>query len=285
VGFSAEPIRGAGVFDGIVGTGPFCSAGEGSIFHAAGAVPRKVYLNIVSDVEPGAGVQGWSFGVLLEGDGDVVSATTSGTAADRKENGGYWSGGFNKTELAMRGTAPGGRGAVTGVVLSLTEGTTLPPVGTESVLALEITGPVTGASVLSLEEGMTGSGQPVPNVITVNGSSLRACNQNTANVAIQHGHSDPPRVFRRGNANDDLRLDIADAIWLVNELYLEGPATPCPDDADANDDGLLDASDIVYLIEYLFRAGGSPPAPFPECGTDPTPDGLDFCFGPSIECG
>ena len=43
---------------------------------------------------------------------------------------------------------------------------------------------------------------------------------------------------------------------------------------DANDDGQPDVSDAVFLLRYLFSAGAPPPAPFPESGTDQTPDGL-----------
>jgi len=286
-GFSAEPIRGAPPFEGILGAGPYCTAEEGVIFHAANAGPVKVFLNIVSNLDDLGGVQGWSFSVFLAGDGDVLSATTAGTAADRQENGGLWSSGFNKTEysnLRLGGSSSESSGAISGVVLSLTEGTTLPPRGTESVLALEVTGPEAGTSFLFLRDGLRGSGQPVSNVITVGGDSRLACNQGTARVVIQHGHVDDSHLFTRGNANNDLDLDIADPIWIVNELYLQGPPAPCLDDADANDDGLLDASDVVFLIEYLFRAGASPPAPFSECGTDPTSDELS-CFGPSLECG
>ena len=286
-GFSVEAIRDRPLFDGIVGTGPYCLAEEGVLFHAANAGPLKVFVNIVSNLDDPEGVQGWSLSVLLEGDGDVLSATTAGTAADREENGGLWSSGFNKTEysdLRLGGQQQStSRGAISGIVLSLTEGTTLPPRGTESVLVLEVTGPESGTSVVSLRDGLRGSGQPVMNVFTVGGDSRFACNRGTARLAIQHGRADF-HLFIRGNANDDLGIDIADPIWIVNELYLDGPATACPDDADANDDGLLDASDVVYLIEYLFRAGVSPPAPFPECGADPTEDEVD-CFGPSLECG
>ena len=283
-GFSDRPIRGAAPFEGILGTGSFCTAGEGVIAHASNVGPITIYLNVVSRFEGAEGrVQGWSFSVPLEGVGDVVSATTAGTAADRKENGGLVSAGFAKTELSQYSGGGVRKGAVTGVVLSLTEGTTLPPRGTESVLALEITGPESGTSVLFLRDGLRGSGQPVSNVITVGGDSRLACNQGTTRLVIQHGHADS-HLFKRGNANNDLGIDIADPIWIVNELYLEGPATPCGDYADANDDGLLDASDVVYLIEYLFRAGASPPEPFRECGVDPTSDDVG-CFGPSLECG
>lgn len=283
IGFSEVPIRGAPPFEGILEPGPLCAAGEGSIRHFTENGPLPVYVNIISNLDPPSGVQGWSFGFRIQGDCDVLSATTAGTAADLKENGGLWNMGFNKTELINFPVQLGVKGAVTGVVLSLTEGTTLPPVGTETVLALRVSGPEGGSSTLRIFDGLRGSGQPVASVITVDGGSRRACNMTSARLFIEHIHGDDSHRFIRGNANGDLRFDIADPIWIVNELYLEGPPSQCPDDSDSNDDGIVDASDVVYLIEYLFRAGSSPPTPFLECGADPTPDETD-CFAPSLEC-
>jgi hypothetical protein len=48
----------------------------------------------------------------------------------------------------------------------------------------------------------------------------------------------------------------------------------CADAADANDDGIRDFSDVLDLGSFLFSGGPPPPAPFPDCGPDPTPDGL-----------
>jgi hypothetical protein len=148
------------------------------------------------------------------------------------------------------------------------------------VLALEIDSPEDGESFLFLKDGLRGSGQPVANHIDHLGRSRLVCNEETARVRIRH---DSHR-FIRGDANNNRWLDVGDAIWIVNELYLGGPVAACSDDADSNDDGQLDVSDVVYLLEYLFRAGRSLPAPFPECGIDPTPDDLS-CSGPSSGCG
>jgi len=50
---------------------------------------------------------------------------------------------------------------------------------------------------------------------------------------------------------------------------------PCADAADANDDGAFDISDPVFLLGFLFTLGPDPGPPFPDCGADPTGDGLD----------
>ncbi|MEC9475668.1 MAG: HYR domain-containing protein [Planctomycetota bacterium] len=82
--------------------------------------------------------------------------------------------------------------------------------------------------------------------------------------------------FRRGDANSDGSVDIADAIFMLYSLMLGGPASGCTDATDANDDGLHDISDIIYVLNYQFQNGGPPPAPGPvSCGIDMTPsDGL-----------
>jgi hypothetical protein len=79
--------------------------------------------------------------------------------------------------------------------------------------------------------------------------------------------------FKRGDANRDGRLDIADAIAALGYLFSSG-ALPCLDAADANDDGKLDVSDAVYLLAHLYAGGAPPPPPFPGPGDDRTPDAL-----------
>jgi len=97
----------------------------------------------------------------------------------------------------------------------------------------------------------------------------------------------PPRLlgFIRGNANDDGRVDIADAISLVQAVVpsLGGPPLACRAAGDANDDGGVNLVDAIFLINYLFRAGPAPPAPHPRCGlpldgsAGDCPDGSAFC--------
>jgi CD109 antigen len=81
-------------------------------------------------------------------------------------------------------------------------------------------------------------------------------------------------VFRRGDANRDQNLDIADPVAVLNYLFANG-ALVCLDAADANDDGRLNVADPVYLLAHLFATGAAPPPPAAEGGPDPTPDELD----------
>jgi hypothetical protein len=63
-----------------------------------------------------------------------------------------------------------------------------------------------------------------------------------------------------GDVNRDGLVDIADVVYLINYLFIEGPA-PIPQVAgDANYDFLVNIADVVYLINYLFIVG-----PLPSC--------------------
>jgi len=81
--------------------------------------------------------------------------------------------------------------------------------------------------------------------------------------------------FRRGDANDDALLNIADGVWLLNDLFQGGAHTDCDGANDANADGNVDAADAVYIFNYQFLDGSAPPAPFPGCGTDGDPAPTD----------
>ncbi|MEM7233991.1 MAG: hypothetical protein AAF517_17570 [Planctomycetota bacterium] len=79
--------------------------------------------------------------------------------------------------------------------------------------------------------------------------------------------------FRRGDANQDELLDIADGVTILSTLFL-GDAIGCSDAADPNDDGSMNVSDAVYILRHLFLAGPPPIAPYPDCGPDSTEDNL-----------
>ena len=45
--------------------------------------------------------------------------------------------------------------------------------------------------------------------------------------------------------------------------------------ARLNDDGRLDLADVIFLLQYIFLEGTEPPPPFPDEGFDVTCDLLD----------
>jgi hypothetical protein len=64
--------------------------------------------------------------------------------------------------------------------------------------------------------------------------------------------------YFKGDANGDGVIDISDVVYLINYLFIHGPA-PVPLAAgDATCDGVVDVSDVVYLINYLFVSGPPP---------------------------
>jgi hypothetical protein len=95
--------------------------------------------------------------------------------------------------------------------------------------------------------------------------------------------------FLRGDANTDGDMNMADAIYLLQYLFAEGPAVRCPDAGDANDDESMNLADGIYILQYLFADGPAIPPPHLRCGTDQTnhPDGgpeLGACEYPAAQC-
>jgi agmatine/peptidylarginine deiminase len=66
-------------------------------------------------------------------------------------------------------------------------------------------------------------------------------------------------VYICGDANGDGAIEIADVVYLINYLFIDGPApVPCLAAGDANCDGVVNITDVVYLINYLFISGPPP---------------------------
>jgi len=82
--------------------------------------------------------------------------------------------------------------------------------------------------------------------------------------------------FRRGDCNGDGLLDIADAVAVLDLLFIGDFKARCKDACDFNDDGKLDISDAIASLAHQFL-GDIPPAPpgMKVCGLDPAPDVAD----------
>lgn len=101
----------------------------------------------------------------------------------------------------------------------------------------------------------------------------------TVYPALSHGKvvvegGSGTRTFVRGDADGTSGVNLSDAVFILNHLFRGGTQPQCMDAADADDDGAVRLTDAVYILEHLFRSGPNPPPPYPEPGTDPTPDGL-----------
>lgn len=62
-----------------------------------------------------------------------------------------------------------------------------------------------------------------------------------------------PRVF--GDANGDGQVNVLDIVYLINYLFLGGPAPYLLANGDPNSDCIVNVTDIVYLINYIFIWG------------------------------
>ncbi len=92
--------------------------------------------------------------------------------------------------------------------------------------------------------------------------------------------------FMRGDSNIDGKVDISDAIFILNWLFLGGTEPQCKDATDIDDSGRIDITDVIYVLDFLFRAGNSIPEPYPLLGHDSTEDTLTCdSYNPPQEMG
>jgi endonuclease/exonuclease/phosphatase family metal-dependent hydrolase len=81
-------------------------------------------------------------------------------------------------------------------------------------------------------------------------------------------------LFVRGDADGNRAIDDADALAILFHAAGEAPL-PCPDAGDADDDGRIVITDAVFLLNRLHLLGPPPPPPGPRLpGPDETADSL-----------
>lgn len=82
-------------------------------------------------------------------------------------------------------------------------------------------------------------------------------------------------AFRRGDCDASKNVNITDPVFQLNTQFLGAPRWFCDDACDADDNGHIGLADAIYLLQYLFLEGPPPPFPGPsECGIDITDDFL-----------
>jgi hypothetical protein len=64
--------------------------------------------------------------------------------------------------------------------------------------------------------------------------------------------------FVNGDANADQGVNVADAVYIINYVFKQGPAPDPLTSGDANCDGEVNVADAVYLINYVFKEGRAP---------------------------
>jgi hypothetical protein len=70
--------------------------------------------------------------------------------------------------------------------------------------------------------------------------------------------------FTRGNCSRDALLNITDAVFLLNHLFLGGPEPDCLEACDVDGSDFVNITDAIYVLNYLFL-GGAPLAPPAGC--------------------
>jgi hypothetical protein len=73
---------------------------------------------------------------------------------------------------------------------------------------------------------------------------------------VYHAQEKPPAVA--GDVNGDSLINIADVVYLINYIFIDGPEFDPSWVGDTNCDGLVDIVDVIHLVSYLFT-GGPPP--------------------------
>jgi hypothetical protein len=81
------------------------------------------------------------------------------------------------------------------------------------------------------------------------------------------------KKFYRADPNNDGATNITDGIYILNFLFLGGPAPTCRESADPNNDKAVNITDGIYVLNYLFLGGPAPTFPGPPgkgepCGLD-----------------
>jgi len=222
-------------------------------------------------------IQGWSYGICH--DADLLTPIAIEQAEDTRSLRGGQGPGYYRANLPDE--IPGGGshdGVTVAVVVDFTQQVDISPQnGWKDAIVTykadcpgaDCTGGPLGVGTEIVPCDKTLGDPPVEAMMVVKGQVIRLYSYDSAQVYIE-----PSSGFVRGNANGDDRIDIADAIFVLGYLFGNGTAPEVPDSADANDDGGIDIADAIYILGFLFGGGPPPPPPYPDPGTDPTPDSL-----------
>lgn len=68
----------------------------------------------------------------------------------------------------------------------------------------------------------------------------------------------PDCCIKPGDANHDGKVNVGEAVYIVNYVFKGGPAPQCKHEGDANADGKVNVGDAVYIINFVFKGGATP---------------------------
>jgi len=61
-----------------------------------------------------------------------------------------------------------------------------------------------------------------------------------------------------GDTNGDTKVNVGDAVFLINYIFKLGPPPGSSSCADVNHDTRVNVGDVVYLINFIFKGGAAP---------------------------
>lgn len=133
---------------------------------------------------------------------------------------------------------------------------------------------------VELIDGLNGAETiPIFNTVVIENQSVAPTALNSTSVAVP-----TDILFLRGDIDDNGMVALADAIFIINYLFVGGPAPLCFDAADVDDNGQVQLLDTFFLIYFLFIGGDPPPPPFPGCGFESQDDDDLICTEPLLSC-
>ena len=232
------------------------------VLPVSGAAGSQVTITV--ELENDFPVLGWSYGVCLPpSDLGVITADLSSPMLALVPE-------FMEVELPPEGVA-------CAVVISYDPFQTIAP--QLGMPILEVTTELLGApGSQTTVEVCEGIGAPPVDVVIAG----PAPPQEVDPVTIPGIVSVDPLVllpqFVRADCNGDTTVNIADAINILENLFVTGATPACPSACDSNDDGLINIADGISALEALFIGGVIPPPNL--CGEDPTADALSCATSP-----
>jgi hypothetical protein len=89
-------------------------------------------------------------------------------------------------------------------------------------------------------------------------SIFQDSNLDTLEVASIDGLIDIKVLYTCGDANSDSAVNVSDAVYIINYVFIGGDVPDPIESADANCDGSANVSDAVWIINYVFIGGNDP---------------------------
>jgi hypothetical protein len=242
----------------------------------------KVLMSNTQTTGAGFDVQGWSYGLQI--DTAELEAVKGEPGADSKALQGGKGPDFTNYNLNDQSADGQVHGVTVGVVIELdAPGTAVLAVGpgaSKHIDTIQVRSKQqipTGGQSRTTQAGFSdklGGDRPLEVLAVVAGEGIVPDFTDKLDITLLPGADNTKPQFIRGDSNNDARVDIADGIWIINELFYGGTATACKLAADANADGTRNITDAMYIFNYQLQPGATPgnlfpapPAPYPNCGT------------------